>query len=350
VRNLADYMLMNFYAGNTDWDHHNWVAARRKVNSEGFRFIPWDGEYILQSAYDNVVQVNNENRPTGIFHDLMENEEFRNLFYSRVSEHFFEDGALTPQPGYKRYVNWRAIIDTAILCESARWNSEEQPKSDIWENSYHNFINSYFPVRTEIVLNQLIQKNMYPLIAPPEFNTENKYIPEDFQLFMSSPSGGDIRYTFNGTDPGFYTPGTIEGLFIYDGSPLPFVSDTITIRARVINENMWSKLVTRQFIIGEDPSITIPSMTASRTTTFQVFPNPAREGINIKYTLSQNSTIRLCLYTLTGEQIASLNEGLNQAGEHHVYWPAGDLPPGVYLCVLENLSEGRHYLLRVIIE
>jgi len=350
VRNLADYMLMNFYAGNTDWDHHNWVAARRKVNSEGFRFIPWDGEYILQSAYDNVVQVNNENRPTGIFHDLMENEEFRNLFYSRVSEHFFEDGALTPQPGYKRYVNWRAIIDTAILCESARWNSEEQPKSDIWENSYHNFINSYFPVRTEIVLNQLIQKNMYPLIAPPEFNTENKYIPEDFQLFMSSPSGGDIRYTFNGTDPGFYTPGTIEGLFIYDGSPLPFVSDTITIRARVINENMWSKLVTRQFIIGEDPSITIPSMTASRTTTFQVFPNPAREGINIKYTLSQNSTIRLCLYTLTGEQIASLNEGLNQAGEHHIYWPAGDLPPGVYLCVLENLSEGRHYLLRVIVE
>ena len=32
VVNLADYMLVNFYGGNTDWDHHNWSAMRNRLN------------------------------------------------------------------------------------------------------------------------------------------------------------------------------------------------------------------------------------------------------------------------------------------------------------------------------
>ncbi len=140
VENLIDYMLMNFYAGNTDWDFHNWVAARRRVNSEGFRFLPWDNEYILQSPSDYNVMVNNENRPSGIFNDLLENSQFRDLFIRRVNKHFFEGGALTPQPCFDRYVMWKEIIYTAIVSESSRWNSESQPKGDIWEKSYHTFI------------------------------------------------------------------------------------------------------------------------------------------------------------------------------------------------------------------
>ena len=27
---FIDYMLINQYGGNTDWDHHNWYAIRRK--------------------------------------------------------------------------------------------------------------------------------------------------------------------------------------------------------------------------------------------------------------------------------------------------------------------------------
>ncbi len=30
VENLADYMLLNFYGGNADWDGHNWYAARQR--------------------------------------------------------------------------------------------------------------------------------------------------------------------------------------------------------------------------------------------------------------------------------------------------------------------------------
>ena len=36
VDSLIDYMLVNFYVGNRDWDGHNWRAARkREGNGQG---------------------------------------------------------------------------------------------------------------------------------------------------------------------------------------------------------------------------------------------------------------------------------------------------------------------------
>ena len=33
VVSLSDYIILNFYGGNWDWDHHNWVAIRNRVTS-----------------------------------------------------------------------------------------------------------------------------------------------------------------------------------------------------------------------------------------------------------------------------------------------------------------------------
>ena len=41
--NLIDYMLINFYSGNRDWDRSNWRAGR--LRDEGrFVFFAWDSE------------------------------------------------------------------------------------------------------------------------------------------------------------------------------------------------------------------------------------------------------------------------------------------------------------------
>ncbi|MDX1284870.1 MAG: CotH kinase family protein, partial [Draconibacterium sp.] len=32
VVNLIDYMILNIYAANADWDHHNWAATRNRIN------------------------------------------------------------------------------------------------------------------------------------------------------------------------------------------------------------------------------------------------------------------------------------------------------------------------------
>ncbi|HPR32902.1 MAG TPA: chitobiase/beta-hexosaminidase C-terminal domain-containing protein, partial [Prolixibacteraceae bacterium] len=45
MNNYIDYMLINYYVGNLDWNKNNWVMARNRVlNEAGFRFLCWDVE------------------------------------------------------------------------------------------------------------------------------------------------------------------------------------------------------------------------------------------------------------------------------------------------------------------
>ena len=45
--NYADYLLMNFFIGNTDWPLHNFYAAINTVDPTGFKFFSWDAEMSL---------------------------------------------------------------------------------------------------------------------------------------------------------------------------------------------------------------------------------------------------------------------------------------------------------------
>ena len=64
VVSLADYMILNFYAGNWDWDHHNWVAIRNRVTpGRGFQFFTWDAEHTVESLTANILSENNDKMP-----------------------------------------------------------------------------------------------------------------------------------------------------------------------------------------------------------------------------------------------------------------------------------------------
>lgn len=83
--NFIDYMILNQYAGNGDWDYHNWYAIRRNNNKEGFKFLCWDSEIILGSANDNIV-TKRDGYPTTIFHLLMTHEDFARRYLKRAKE------------------------------------------------------------------------------------------------------------------------------------------------------------------------------------------------------------------------------------------------------------------------
>jgi hypothetical protein len=92
--NLIDYVMLNMYAGTQDWDFHNWVAARRRTDSEGFHFLVWDAESIFGgNNVSSVINGGQYNRPSGVFSDLMKIEQFKSLFISRVNKHFEPDQA-----------------------------------------------------------------------------------------------------------------------------------------------------------------------------------------------------------------------------------------------------------------
>ena len=39
IESFIDYMILNFYIGNRDWDGHNWRAAGNGPSGEPFRFF-----------------------------------------------------------------------------------------------------------------------------------------------------------------------------------------------------------------------------------------------------------------------------------------------------------------------
>jgi hypothetical protein len=350
AESLIDYIMMNMYAGTADWDYHNWVAARRRTESEGFHFLVWDAEGVYRNN-DNVswiINAGEENRPTGVFHDLIENDQFKNLFISHVNKHFFEGGALTPDPRLKTYEKWLDEIDTALIADQARWVWDP---GDIWNTSYHTFIYDYFPPRTELVFKQFILTGLYPAIDPPEFNTENNTIRDDFKLYMTSPSGGEIRYTLDGTDPGHFKLAEKSSIHIYDDKPVPLppLGEILNISARVKKDDLWSKLVTKQFIISN--VVPIFSNKASQYNDYLYnYPNPMKDYTNIMFSLSKSSHISLKIYNSIGEQITVLENGIRNAGEHTVTWNSGNIPSGVYICVLENNSDLKRNRITIIKE
>ncbi|HYW94978.1 MAG TPA: two-component regulator propeller domain-containing protein [Bacteroidales bacterium] len=79
------------------------------------------------------------------------------------------------------------------------------------------------------------------------------------------------------------------------------------------------------------------------TNTFQlnVHPNPARDGVYIRYNLPQSGTARVAVFDLSGRMIRQLVYGFNVAGEHEIFWnTAGDngnyADAGIYVVRIQS--------------
>ena len=178
---FIDYMLINQYAGNTDWDHHNWYAInRRGADSPGFRFLCWDSEIIFENVYENVLGKNNGKAfPTGIFHNLLKNDDFARRYVHRAKELLSDDGFLGQQSVVEVWDSLYNTISKAIYAEAARWGDyrrdvhQWQSKGklytvdDTYKKERNRLLNDYFPYRTDIVLSDILSfVNIDDFVAP----------------------------------------------------------------------------------------------------------------------------------------------------------------------------------------
>lgn len=169
MQNLIDYMILNFYIGNQDWDHHNWVAVRNRVKPKhGFQFLPWDSERSFIGLNDRVVDEHNEGRPSHLYSQFRDNIYFRRLFSERVRALLKEGGILSPDSVAAGWRKRSAEIRPALIAESARWGDYRRDvhpyrhgeyelyTPDVhWEAEQERLFTTYFPQRSEIVLRQL---------------------------------------------------------------------------------------------------------------------------------------------------------------------------------------------------
>jgi hypothetical protein len=215
VENLIDYMLLNFYIGNRDWDHHNWIAARNRLNpGKGFQFFPWDSERTFNGISDNMVEESNENRPSFLYSQLRKNPMFRIKFAERANELLGPKGLLGPDSVSANWQKRASEIDLAIIAESARWGDyrrdihpykngpyELYTKNEHWLKEQERLMNDYFPKRSEIVLEQLEEIGLAGEIVTELQNAAELQGHFDHETFPN-PFSDEIVIRFRSKVPG----------------------------------------------------------------------------------------------------------------------------------------------------
>ena len=203
--NFVDYIVVNHFAGNSDWIDNNVYAMRRKLPGGPFRFYCWDSEESFLSLGTDISERNVSDTCTEIHMALRRHPEYQQLFADRVYRHFNNGGALTNEKASAVMDLHADMIDRAIVGESARWGDLLRPanpydRSD-WLGEVANIQGNYLSQRIGTTLSQFKNDGLYPDVDPPEFQPQH-----GGQIAAGTPvtliaEAGMIYYTLDGSDP-----------------------------------------------------------------------------------------------------------------------------------------------------
>jgi photosystem II stability/assembly factor-like uncharacterized protein len=140
--------------------------------------------------------------------------------------------------------------------------------------------------------------------------------------------------------------------FSWDSSELPagnfFLKDIITEAIVNVNMKTSSSYTLTNTGINElkIEYHGIPTSVATRKennlptyfSLFQNYPNPFNPSTVIKYGLPKISNVKIKLYNVLGQEIASLVDRTQNAGYHEVTWNASNKASGIYLYTIEAVS------------
>ncbi len=252
IPNFINYMLMNFYAGTTDWPWHNWNAARRRVPGAGFHFFSWDAEWSFGIGgdinSDRTGLTSNDGSPGRLYAALRVHPEFKRAFGDHAQKYLFNGGALTPAAADARWMKRAGEIDRAIVAESARWGNGYTRETWLAAQSS---IRSWFPQRGAILLNQLRNAGLYPQLNSPTFAPFGGLVPPGHVLALTNPNpAGTVYFTLDGSDPRLWGGGLAPTAQAYT-APL-VLTNAISLQARVREGANWSALVEATFYVVQD--------------------------------------------------------------------------------------------------
>ena len=290
VDNFIDYMLINQYSGNEDWDNHNWTAIRnRKRAVKGFQFLVWDAECIFRNDNFNALNIYYNGCTTHIFSCLMQNAIFRHRYVDRIYKHLVDEGGLlTEEPVVELWDSLYNDISLALYAESARWgdyrrdvhpyySKGELYTPETYEKTRNKFLTEYFPKRTSIFLQQLIDKGWYPKTPPPVFLVNGEECQSDTLTFndMLTLSGSPVViYTLDGSDPvsWIYSSSGKQAKSAISYQPstnildkLPQYNGWVTLKAIVQSVQGWSPTVERSFYVTKTTGNRLPTTDFART-------------------------------------------------------------------------------------
>ena len=211
VKDFINYLLVNFYGANNDWDHHNWYASQNPLDNK-WRFHSWDAEKFIERVFANKTGEIVTGAPTGIHKRLITHPEYALSFADAVQEHFHHGGVFTPETSRSIYEARATTIGNAIRMESARWGdnhigdgAQVRYTRQHWLDVRNDLFENYFPNRKRIVLRQFERKGWFVTGAAPAFYVNGSpqhggFVASGTPIEVSVPEG-TVFFTTDGTDP-----------------------------------------------------------------------------------------------------------------------------------------------------
>ncbi len=243
---FSDYILLNWFSGMADWGFNNWYAGIR-VNPPGpAMYFCWDSEmtYGLVNGYGargawvdpHFLNPVGTARLHRLWQALERSPEFLLEFADRVYRAGYDGGPLSDAVNQANFRRLSDYVETAMLCESARWGDSAEALADDPRTR-----DGHWALARDDVLDQMqgnVKRFMealrdhgyYPTIDPPAFERV------DQQLVIAMPDGVDaVFFTTDGSDP----RNPHANRFTEAAVSVPFSTQ---LRARARRGSEWSAL------------------------------------------------------------------------------------------------------------
>ncbi len=247
MANVADYIILNGWAGTQDWPHNNYVFLRERAPGARWRFSMWDAEgaigksgisnthntFVTELHVSSTSSPGSEGNTTAlVFRRAHQNAEFRMLFADRLQKHFFNGGVMS-----------RPIMN-------ARWNglrTQVEPLvAAVFGGSFDNGTWNNWAGRDATFLSQARTAGLWPVTAAPRMSPFGGSVGAGATVTLTNPNaGGSLYFTTSGVDPRGVVGTPPQGT-IYT-TPI-VISSAVTIKARVLSSaGEWSPLVEASF-------------------------------------------------------------------------------------------------------
>ena len=267
VTRFADYLILAFYAGYGDWPFNNWYGANRSREPGPFTFFVWDAEvswvwnrrrdgarrrpdrpWNIQGHFRSNLDLKG---PTmvGIWHAVRKNDDYMMLFADRVYHHCCRDGTLSDERSVARWQTLTETIADAVVAESARWGDVHEELGDPLRTA-ETFdaeverVASMMGGAASRLLTALRREGYYPPIDPPHLEMSRGFLARTVWTASNPNDGGVVYYTADGSDPRAAGGAVASSATIAEeGDRLRIGRDAI-IKARVLEDGVWSSLET----------------------------------------------------------------------------------------------------------
>jgi PKD repeat protein len=157
--------------------------------------------------------------------------------------------------------------------------------------------------------------------------------PLPFVLERNAPVTLCLRLTSNGGD---YSDTLLLSAEAVDSCRIPFcASHQLVIDSRPPRPVIGPLSVETEDVLSSDNTLIL-------------YPNPAATFATIEFRLGHRQSVRILLLDLSGREIATLSEGMTEAGEHRIALDLSGVPSGSYLIRLDADATRRVLSLQVV--